>query len=140
MEEEAESPPAITDDESVREPVDVRLEKSDDVEDFKDVPFNKHPRFRQVIQERKEFKQQAEEMIVRVRLAYFKPEITRVTWEKGGMFVIVDEVSIDRFILFCFSSLITSISYSIILFFFYVHFFTSSEFNQTASLSFNLFA
>ena len=60
-EEAAESPTAITEDESVREPVDVRLEQSEDNEDFKDVPFNKHPRFRQVIQERKEFKQQAEE-------------------------------------------------------------------------------
>ena len=60
-EEQAESPPAIAEDESVREPVDVRLDKSDEVDDFKDVPFNKHPRFRQVIQERKEFKQQAEE-------------------------------------------------------------------------------
>jgi len=60
-EDEAGSPTAIAEDESVREPVDVRLEQSEDNEDFKDVPFNKHPRFRQVIQERKEFKQQAEE-------------------------------------------------------------------------------
>ena len=60
-EEQAEAPPAVAEDESVQEPVDVRLEQSEDNEDFKDVPFNKHPRFRQVIQERKEFKQQAEE-------------------------------------------------------------------------------
>jgi hypothetical protein len=58
-EEQAESVTAIADDES--EPVDVRLDESEETEDFKDVPFNKHPRFRQVIQERKEFKQQAED-------------------------------------------------------------------------------
>jgi DNA-binding protein H-NS len=58
-EELAEAATAIADEKS--EPVDVRLEQSEEIEDFKDVPFNKHPRFRQVIQERKEFKQQAED-------------------------------------------------------------------------------
>jgi len=57
--EQAESATAIAD-EGV-EPVDVRLDESEESEDYKDVPFNKHPRFRQVIQERKEFKQQAED-------------------------------------------------------------------------------
>lgn len=58
-EEQAESVTAIAEDQS--ELVDVRQDESEDTEDYKDVPFHKNPRFRQVIQERKEFKQQAED-------------------------------------------------------------------------------
>jgi hypothetical protein len=56
--------PAVEEENEVRaDDVEDAAEVSDDSQesdDFDDVPFNKHPRFRQLIRERKEFKSQVE--------------------------------------------------------------------------------
>lgn len=66
--EDTESPPVEAEDEvradDVGETSEV-LEESKDPDDFDDVPFNKHPRFRQLIRERKEFKNQVESLQVK---------------------------------------------------------------------------